>query len=154
MMDLGGRPPRPPVDRRVLRIILGRSPEAPSLARAATAGLLEQREIDPERMSTLTLLVSEIVSNAVLHADAPPSSEILLCFRLLDDGAVRVEVTDQGNGFTPVPRDPQQYGGGYGLYLVEDQASRWGVDSQDGTRVWFELARRGRGRSRGMAQTG
>jgi len=144
----GERPPHPAGDARVLRIVLPRSPEAPSLARAATAGLCERREIDPESMSTLTLLVSEIVSNAVVHADAPPASEILLCVRLLDDGGVRVEVTDQGTGFTPVPRDPNQRGGGYGLYLVDHQASRWGVDSRDGTRVWFELASPGRDRDR------
>lgn len=145
--------PRPPGDARVLRIALQRGPESPSLARAATAGLLERQEVDPESMSTLTLLVSEIVSNAVLHADAPPSSEILLCVRLLDDGAVRVEVTDQGSGFTPVPRDPRRRGGGYGLYLVDNQASRWGVDSQDGTRVWFELASRSRDRDRSRGMT-
>jgi len=153
MMALGGRPRRPQ-DTPLLRITLERNSEAPSLARAATAGFAEKRDIDPENMSTLTLLVSEIVSNAVVHADAPPSSDILLCVRLLEGGAVRVEVTDQGSGFTPIPRDPHRHGGGYGLYLVDNQATRWGVDTQNGTRVWFEMSGRGREQPGDLAQTG
>ena len=36
-------------------------------------------------------------------------------------------------------RDPMRTDGGYGLYLVEKVASRWGVDSTSPTKVWFEL---------------
>lgn len=127
-------------DVRTMRISLEREPQAPSLARAAVAGFTEKSEIAPADLATLTLLVSEVVSNAVLHSDAPPASGILLCARLLEEGAVRVEVTDRGSGFTAIPRDPTQPQGGYGLYLVEKQATRWGVDREGGTRVWFELA--------------
>jgi anti-sigma regulatory factor (Ser/Thr protein kinase) len=92
----------------------------------------------------VTLLVSELVSNAVIHSDAPDASDILLEAHLLDEGAVRVEVVDQGSGFTSLPRDPTQQEGGFGLFLVERQSSRWGVDERGGTRVWFELTRDGR----------
>ena len=80
------------------------------------------------------------MSNAVLHSDAPPASGILLCAQLLDRGTVRVEVIDRGSGFTARPRDPAASHGGYGLYLVDKQATRWGVDREGGTRVWFEIA--------------
>ena len=56
--------------------------------------------------------------------------------------ALRVEVVDPGRGF--VPREPSpdmERGGGWGLYLVEELADRWGVETQVGTRVWFELDR-------------
>jgi anti-sigma regulatory factor (Ser/Thr protein kinase) len=99
--------------------------------------------MDPGTLATLMLLVSELVSNAVVHSDAPPSSDILLCARLLDENTIRVEVTDRGSGFTPTDRDPERRGGGYGLYLVDKQATRWGVDRHDGTRVWFEMSSRG-----------
>jgi anti-sigma regulatory factor (Ser/Thr protein kinase) len=92
-----------------------------------------------ERLSTLALLVSELVSNAVLHSDAPASSNIQLCARQLGPDGVRVEVTDQGSGFTVVPRDPERLEGGYGLYLVETQATKWGIDRRSGTCVWFEI---------------
>jgi anti-sigma regulatory factor (Ser/Thr protein kinase) len=123
-----------------LELSLDRDPQAPSLARAAVAGFSAQSELDPLSESTLTLLVSELVSNAVMHSQAPPGSGIVLSARLLDRGAVRVEVVDQGHGFDVPPRKPAQENGGYGLFLVEKQASRWGVDRVGGTRVWFELA--------------
>jgi anti-sigma regulatory factor (Ser/Thr protein kinase) len=123
----------------MLRIGLQRTPEAPSVARAAVAGFFEERHIEPDALATLRLLVSELVSNAVLHSDAPSSSDIQLCVHLLEESAVRVEVIDRGNGFTPQPTAGVPYGGGYGLYLVEKQAAHWGVDQTDGTRVWFEM---------------
>ncbi|HEX5852304.1 MAG TPA: ATP-binding protein [Solirubrobacteraceae bacterium] len=123
----------------MLRLDLERSPEAPSLARAAIVGFFEGHDLSPSAVATLTLLVSELVSNAVIHSDAPAASVISLRARPLDDGSVRVEVTDQGSGFTPVPRDQERHRGGYGLYLVDKQATRWGVDRKDGVRVWFEL---------------
>ena len=129
-------------DMPTLRMSLQRDPQAPSLARAAVAGFTEKSEIPSTELATLTLLVSELVSNAVLHSDAPAASGICLYARLLDKDAVRVEVIDHGSGFTATPRDPEQPMGGYGLYLVDKQATRWGVDRErEGvTRVWFEIA--------------
>jgi anti-sigma regulatory factor (Ser/Thr protein kinase) len=123
-----------------LRISLEQTPHAPALARAAITGFSDGSEIPPTRLATLLLLVSEIVTNAVIHSGAPDENEILLYARLTDAGPVRVEVTDRGPGFTPAPRDPDRPGGGYGLFLVEREAISWGVDRKGGTRVWFELA--------------
>ncbi|MDQ6778868.1 MAG: ATP-binding protein [Actinomycetota bacterium] len=128
------------IDARALRIRLEQNPQAPALARAAVAGFSDGSEIGHARLATLLLLVSEVVTNAVIHSSAPAQAEITLSARLTHAGAVRVEVTDGGEGFTPIPRDPARPGGGYGLYLVEQEARSWGVDRQGGTRVWFELA--------------
>lgn len=138
MMSLSGEPSSRTHDR-ALRVSLEQSNHAPALARAAITGFSDGGEIPPTTLATLLLLVSEVVTNAVIHSKAPGPSEILLCARLNDDGAVRVEITDAGGGFTPVPRDPDRPGGGYGLFLVEREAERWGVDREGGTRVWFEL---------------
>jgi anti-sigma regulatory factor (Ser/Thr protein kinase) len=126
-------------DALVLRMNLERDPQAPSLARAAVTGFTERAQISRSELDTLTLLVSELVSNAVLHSDAPRASGISLCARVLDRGAVRVEVSDRGSGFSVTPRDQTQPLGGFGLYLVDKQATRWGVERDCGTRVWFEL---------------
>jgi anti-sigma regulatory factor (Ser/Thr protein kinase) len=139
MMSLSGESSRR-IDARALHISLEQSPNAPALARAAVAGFSDGSEIEPASLATLLLLVSEVVTNAVIHSGAPAPSEIILSARVTDSGAVRVEVTDRGEGFTPMPRDPARPGGGYGLYLVEREAQRWGVDREGGTRVWFELA--------------
>jgi anti-sigma regulatory factor (Ser/Thr protein kinase) len=135
----GSGEPRRSQEQPALHITLDRDPQAPSLARAAVTGFSKGRRMSEESLSTLALLVSELVSNAVLHSDAPSSSNIQLCARHLGPDAVRVEVTDQGSGFTVVPRDPNRLEGGYGLYLVDTQAAKWGIDRRSGTCVWFEI---------------
>jgi anti-sigma regulatory factor (Ser/Thr protein kinase) len=111
-------------------------PDAPSTARQALRRF--HPELSPELMQTLALLTSELVSNAVRHAHA--QSVAFLCQVL--PSHVRVEVTDEGPGFVPrrPPSDPDR-AHGWGLYLVEELASRWGVAAVPGTRVWFELDR-------------
>jgi anti-sigma regulatory factor (Ser/Thr protein kinase) len=125
-------------DAPVLRLDIERDPEAPSLARAAVAGFCEGRGIRATTLATLRLLVSEIVTNAVIHPEVAPAATIHLCASTAP-GAIRIEVTDAGGGFTPRPRDPARLDGGYGLYLVDQQAERWGVERQRGTTVWFEM---------------
>jgi anti-sigma regulatory factor (Ser/Thr protein kinase) len=133
---------RQPQKGSTLRIRLERDPMAPSLARAAVVGFTRERQIGSAELDTLSLLVSELVSNAVLHSDAPAASEIQLCARQVGPDAVRVEVTDQGSGFTAIPRDPAREDGGYGLFLLDSQASAWGTERRCGNCVWFEIAPR------------
>jgi len=86
----------------------------------------------------LRLLVSELVTNGVRHTDQGPKGWVNLRIRW-DAGTVRVEVTDPGPGFGEV-RTPTIYQeSGWGLYLVEQVASRWGVDRGRANTVWFEI---------------
>jgi anti-sigma regulatory factor (Ser/Thr protein kinase) len=121
-----------------LLLDLDQSPEAPGLARAAISGLASDIDIESGKLATLKLLVSELVTNAVIHPQARRPSKISLR-ALLKDRMLRVEVTDRGNGFHPRPRDPRRRDGGYGLFLLEKQADRWGVEQDGGNTVWFEL---------------
>jgi anti-sigma regulatory factor (Ser/Thr protein kinase) len=93
---------------------------------------------DSDTVGTIMLLVSELVTNAVLHAKVQPPADITLLARLAG-GMIRVEITDQGPGFTPQERDPTRMDGGYGLFLLDKAATRWGVERRDGTTVWFEM---------------
>ena len=89
-------------------------------------------------MQVIVLLASELVSNAVKHADADPVS---IRFQVMP-ACVRVEVADDGPGFAPGPIEaiPGEVGG-WGLYLVNELSSRWGVIDGPGSRVWFEVDR-------------
>jgi serine/threonine-protein kinase RsbW len=127
---------------RSLRLELERDVSAPALARSAVAEQLLSLGIDGSFGQTVVLLVSEVVSNAVRHSNGPPEEGISLD-AAVTDRLVRIAVTDAGSGFSPRPRDPERLGEGYGLYLVAKAASAWGVDTEDGTTVWFELARDG-----------
>jgi anti-sigma regulatory factor (Ser/Thr protein kinase) len=119
-------------------LALDRGVHAPALARAAMSDVSEELRLDSSSRSTLLLLVSEVVSNAVLHSSGPEEEPIVLT-ATVEDSSLRVSVTDGGPGFTPVDRDPDRLEGGYGLFLLEKAAERWGVDGSDSTRVWFEL---------------
>ena len=107
---------------------------APTVARR-TATLHFDGLLQPERLGDLRLVLSELVSNAVVHG----RGEVVL--RLDFDGStVRGEVIDQGHGFEHELRvsGPGDVGG-RGLMLVEQLASRWGVH-EGTTHVWFELS--------------
>jgi anti-sigma regulatory factor (Ser/Thr protein kinase) len=98
---------QPHDEKSVLELELEQNREAPSLARAAIAGFSENRDLDAATLATLTLLVSEVVTNAVIHPDVEPPGTIRLSSRIAR-GLIRVEVSDEGSGFTPQPSDPEQ----------------------------------------------
>ncbi|MGI8807763.1 MAG: ATP-binding protein [Acidimicrobiales bacterium] len=84
---------------------------------------------------TATLLVSELVANAVLHTGTP-----LAVVVALDEDRVRVEVHD-GSALLPVRKHYSNLAGtGRGLMLVERMAEKWGAHpTADSKVVWFEL---------------
>ena len=82
-----------------------------------------------------TMLVSELVANAVLHTGTP--IDVVVC---PESGGVRVEVHD-GSPQMPIRKHYSTLSGtGRGLLLVERMATEWGSDRTDGGKVvWFEL---------------
>ena len=113
------------------------TPHAPGVARR----LLLQEGLDPDLDHTLTLLASEIVTNAIRHSGGGEKDRIVFAARLTPDFA-RIEVRDPGQGFDP---DVRHDASGFGLRMLDTLASRWGVDCDErGTRVWFEVDRRRR----------
>jgi anti-sigma regulatory factor (Ser/Thr protein kinase) len=120
-----------------LSVRFDRGPTAASAARNALLSL--EAQVEPPVLDDIRLLVSELVTNAIRHADAPSGGEVALDVSIADS-AVRVEVADPGEGFQPEPRDHEMSRpGGWGLYLVDRIADRWGVLSNQMNRVWFEL---------------
>jgi anti-sigma regulatory factor (Ser/Thr protein kinase) len=86
---------------------------------------------------TLALLATELVANAVRHADS--TAEIAI---RLEDDVVRVEIRDRSSE-VPTPGSlVSQRESGRGLALVEALSDAWGIEPHDdGKSVWFELAR-------------
>ncbi len=109
-------------------------PESAGRARRFAAATLEAAG-RPEAEEVVVLLVSELVSNAVLHA----GTELEVVIRILPD-RVAVEVHDQGGGQAIRRRYSNMSGTGRGLMLVEELARDWGTVLTDaGKFVWFEL---------------
>jgi anti-sigma regulatory factor (Ser/Thr protein kinase) len=119
------------------KLAMASGAKAPERARAWLRNVTEWLPSDAE--TTLTLLVSELVTNAVRHGGSGEDDLIELELRALD-GGVGVTVSDPGPGFAPEERDaPLEEPGGWGLVLVDQMAERWGVVRGERTRVWFEL---------------
>jgi anti-sigma regulatory factor (Ser/Thr protein kinase) len=113
------------------------SPEAASVARHALDGL--SGSVPHGRLRDLRLLVSEVVTNAVRHANLATGDAISLVVEV-KRSTLRVEVHDPGGGFVPsTPSPDPTRPSGWGLYLVAELADRWGVDSDEATLVWFEF---------------
>ena len=91
----------------------------------------------PEPTDVVKLLVSELVTNAVLHA----KSEAEVVVQLRPD-VIRVEVLDRSPELPVVKDVPPEATSGRGMALVRSYASAWGTRSlPHGKAVWFEVPR-------------
>jgi transcriptional regulator with XRE-family HTH domain/anti-sigma regulatory factor (Ser/Thr protein kinase) len=114
-----------------LRKTLVATDQAPALARSAL--LVTVAGIPAEIAADAEVLVSELVTNSVVHAD---SDTLTLWVRL--GTHLHVEVADDGTGrIRPRALDGS---GGWGLEIVGALADRWGAGRVEGRNVaWFEL---------------
>ncbi|MFD7920672.1 ATP-binding protein [Streptomyces sp. NPDC059740] len=96
--------------------------------------------VDEPLTETLVLLVSELVTNAVVHTGASAWLRVCRPVDAATPGTVRVEVLDRC-ARPPHPRHAAEADtGGRGLELVDCLADRWGWQA-DGTgkRIWCEV---------------
>jgi anti-sigma regulatory factor (Ser/Thr protein kinase) len=113
-------------------------PRAPQSARAKLSDSLDSRIEEPVA-NDLRLLVSELVTNCVLHGGATAAGDITVR-TVVRAGAIRTEVCHDGPSFVP-PADEPDLGtpGGLGLFLVDQMSAAWGIAEGRETCVWFEL---------------
>ncbi|HEX9891921.1 MAG TPA: ATP-binding protein, partial [Actinomycetota bacterium] len=111
------------------------SVRAPGLARDALAAI--RAHMSPQRYADLRLLVSELVSNSVVHGAPGEAVHLRVGIK---GGVAEVEVEDAGRGsVAPSPGARPGDESGRGLQIVEMLADRWGVASSRPTRVWFQV---------------
>jgi anti-sigma regulatory factor (Ser/Thr protein kinase) len=115
---------------------------ASSSARRFVRSLLDRWQL-LDLSDVAELCVSELVTNAVLHARTPIQLEVRA-----GGGVLHVDVCDSGGARIDLPApqlDPAEQPGeglesGRGLYIVQALSTRTGVKAtRDGTCVWFEL---------------
>lgn len=118
-------------------IRLDAEPRSVGHARRFCSATLEHLGVGGDLVDVCVLLVSELATNAVLHARTPFTVTIEL------DAVLRVEVHDDD----PRPPHPRDYGpeasSGRGMHLVEALADGSGTvtDAEGGKSVWFEMTR-------------
>jgi anti-sigma regulatory factor (Ser/Thr protein kinase) len=112
-------------------------PESVAAARRFTRAALVRHAIAPETVDIAILLVSELTTNAIVHA----LSNVRLRVRVGED--VRIEVCDaSSDGPETTPGDSERESG-RGLELVSTLADGWDWSPRaEGKVVWFALARR------------
>ena len=109
---------------------LPRSPDSISAARRLVNG--HATSLSAQQREAAALMVSELVTNAVVHGVGAISLRIDV-----EADAVRIEVADEGNvALAPSPEAGAH--GGWGLRIVEQLADDWGV-LEGSTKVWFRL---------------
>jgi anti-sigma regulatory factor (Ser/Thr protein kinase) len=120
-----------------LRLTLPRTVASPARARHEVTRFATEHDVLAEAGVAL-LVLSELVTNAVLHATEP-----IMVLVTRQDDALRIEVSDgdtRMSDIAPRPaRDPRR-AGGRGLQIVNSLARDWGVTRRaDGKTVWAEV---------------
>jgi anti-sigma regulatory factor (Ser/Thr protein kinase) len=111
-------------------------PESVGAARRFTRAALNRHSVDAELIQTATLLVSELATNAIIHA----ASTIQL--RVGIGNEIRIEVCDSGDDEPIVAGGGPDDESGRGLAIVATLADTWDWSPKDpGKVVWFELER-------------
>ena len=121
-----------PVSGPLLSLSLPRDRTAAAAARRAIAA--SPLPGPDETRLAVALLATELINNAVLHG----RGDVVQIDVTASDERLRVEVRDDGNGFDPAQRAEREDPGGWGLAIVENMASDWGM-YEGSTHVWFEL---------------
>lgn len=118
------------------RTFLEQDPRSSAAARRFVEETLRRWECD-DVLDAVTLLVSELVTNSVIHAVS--GAEVAV---LLKPDTLRIEVSDSGAGI-PGRQDAEgDATSGRGLSMVEILSSSWGIDEVEGGKtVWFEVPR-------------
>lgn len=124
--------------RRAMMTIAQADPQRIATARGSVRQLLHDWS-DPDQVDSAVLMVSEMVTNVLVHTDG----DALLVAEVVclpDARRLRVEVADASDEL-PHKRHPgEMASSGRGLLLMEMLADSWGVDPRgDGKAIWFEL---------------
>ncbi len=136
--DLHDEDPEPTDDDTLTaRIVLEDDPRAAATARRFLREFLRRSEVSDDIADTAELCLSELVTNAIVHAGG--RSEL----RATIDTALTVSVRDRGGqalDAAPVDDPDPLRVHGRGLQLVEALSDRWGSERDAlGTSVWFSL---------------
>jgi anti-sigma regulatory factor (Ser/Thr protein kinase) len=115
--------------------VLGAGPTAPAEARRSLRVL--DSSVSPDQLADVRLVVSELVTNAVVHGGLDLGEPISMTVQIAAS-RIRVEIVDRGRGFTEAPGRPANRQG-WGLSIVDQLAERWGTERGAGTKVWAEF---------------
>ena len=119
-----------------MRTTLPSAVTAPAAARALARDAVERGGRRTVRLDDVALVVSELVTNAVVHGAGDITLDVVV-----DDDSVLVEVSDREPHLPDQPNAALDAESGRGLLLVSRVATHWGVRrTEPGKVVWAQLA--------------
>ncbi|GGZ12689.1 ATP-binding SpoIIE family protein phosphatase [Streptomyces poonensis] len=136
----GSGPLRPPVRRTALTVAQA-EPERIAGARRQLRELLHDWRSE-DQVDSAVLLVSEMLTNVLVHTDADALLVAEVAGASGEPAArrMRIEVTDASDDLPHRRRPGELASSGRGLMLMELLADAWGVDPRgEGKSIWFEL---------------
>jgi anti-sigma regulatory factor (Ser/Thr protein kinase) len=117
-----------------LALQLGTDGHAVRAARIELRDWLRNTPCRPDCPDRVELVVSELVTNALLHTQTPTDLRATVT-----EGAIHIEVHDRAS-VPPRTREAQGAGGGFGLHIVDAIAVDWGWRATpDGKVVWADV---------------
>ena len=120
--------------------VVERSLELGPTAPAAARRLVGDISLPESARAKLELIVSELVTNSVVHASEDTDAELSVRLRR-ESEQVRGEVCGKGPEFDWAPHDPDLgEPGGLGLMIVDQLSERWGICTNSQVCVWFECS--------------
>ncbi|KPI26180.1 putative signal transduction histidine kinase [Actinobacteria bacterium OV320] len=136
----GAGPDQAAAERR-FRFELAAHPGSPAQARRLTRARLTGWSVCEDTCDTAALVISELVTNAIVHT----ASDVVVCELRDGDDLVRIAVRDEGcapGDPHPSPQRPEEEHG-RGLLLVEALCHAWGAQEHGpGLLVWADLTRK------------
>jgi anti-sigma regulatory factor (Ser/Thr protein kinase) len=121
------------------QLVLGADATAPAAARAFVE-LCGAASIEARVLSDAQLIVTELVTNSLVHGGLAGSDVIVIRVQL-DAASLRIEVANPGvAGTIELNGALVDESHGFGLALVTTLATAWGVVRGGDTRVWVEMA--------------
>jgi anti-sigma regulatory factor (Ser/Thr protein kinase) len=130
------RTPDDLVGRQPLALDLPAHAASPGVARAWLHTIADTTTLPAEVVSDAALVLSELVTNAVLHA----ATDVHVSMELRDDVGIHLEVGDATSALPQVLACDPEHIGGAGMRIVDQLVASWGVRRVGaGKIVWADL---------------
>lgn len=121
-----------------------------SLARAALSAFLIPADPTAQELADLRTVISEAVTNAIVHGYRSCSGEVAVCLRMLPERVLYIRVSDKGCGIPDIEKAmtplyttaPEEERAGLGFAIMQEFTDKLHVRSTPGTGTTLIMRRK------------
>lgn len=120
-------------------MLVRHEPSSVAVVRRELVADLRDNGVDPDSVDDVTLIASELVGNAVRHADHAADGDLDIAWTISPTDVV-VSVADASPTEPELRAPTEDDPAGRGLAIIDALTSSWGVEPlRDGKRVWARV---------------